>query len=316
MPIAVTAFLLALVVGWLLTPIVRDAAHGAGLLDEPEARKVHVMPIPRLGGVAIAGAFYVGIAAGLVTARAIGDALDLADGHLSAILVGAALIAAIGLLDDLQGMRARVKLVAQVVVALVAYGLGLSIDRLDGPWGTLDLGAWSLLLSVVWIVAVINAINLIDGLDGLASGVAITVMVAFFVVASGLTGMRPVEMVLAAGAGGVLGFLRYNLQPASIIMGDTGSMLIGFLLAAVGISLTQATGGGAPPWVPIVALALPLLDMAWAVVRRGLAREPIFAPDRRHIHHQLMSAGMSMPVVVLVLWAVSAVLAAAAVLLS
>jgi UDP-GlcNAc:undecaprenyl-phosphate GlcNAc-1-phosphate transferase len=123
-------------------------------------------------------------------------------------------------------------------------------------------------------------------------------------------------MVLAAGAGGVLGFLRYNLQPASIIMGDTGSMLIGFLLAAIGISLTQATGEGAPPWVPMVALALPLLDMAWAVVRRGLSREPIFAPDRRHIHHQLLSRGMSMPAVVLVLWGVSAVLAAAAVLLS
>lgn len=316
MVIAITAFLLALAAAWSLTPVVRDAAHGAGLLDEPAARKVHLAPIPRLGGVAIAAAFYIGIAGGLVTARAIGDSLNLADGHLTAILVGVALIGGVGLLDDLQGMRARVKLIAQLIVALVAYGLGLSIDRLDGPWGSVALGPWSLLLTVLWIVVLINAVNLIDGLDGLASGIAIVAMIAFVVIGGGRTGLLPVEMVVAAGAGGVLGFLRYNLQPASIIMGDTGSMLLGFLLAAVGISLNQAPEGGVAPWVPILVLAVPLADLTWAVVRRLLAGEPIFVADKRHIHHQLMAAGLSMSATVYVLWALAAVLATLAVVLA
>ena len=145
---SIAAFAVALVAAGLLTPVIRGAAHDAGLLDEPDGRKVHETPIPRLGGVAIAAAFYLGIAAALVVARAAGSPLSLETGHLPAILVGAALIAAIGVLDDLQGMRARVKLSGQVVVALVAFGLGLSIDRLDGPWGSVSLGAWALPLTV------------------------------------------------------------------------------------------------------------------------------------------------------------------------
>jgi UDP-GlcNAc:undecaprenyl-phosphate/decaprenyl-phosphate GlcNAc-1-phosphate transferase len=313
---AAAAFLLALAGSWLLTPIIRDAAHGAGLLDEPEERKVHETPIPRLGGVAIGAAFYLGIAAGLVAARATGERLDLGTGHLTGVLVGVALIAGVGLLDDLQGMRARVKLAAQVVVALVAYGLGLSIDTLHGPWGTLDLGPWSLVLTVLWIVALVNAVNLIDGLDGLASGVALTAMIAFFVMASGMAGSDPILMVLAAGAGGVLGFLRYNLHPASIIMGDTGSMQLGFLLAAVSITLAQAPDGPVAFWAPLLALGVPLADMAWAVLRRLAARAPVFAPDKRHIHHQLMAGGLSTRWVVLLLWLVSAALGALAVMLA
>lgn len=316
MLIPAAAFGLALAAAWVLTPFIRDAAHGAGLLDEPEERKVHETAMPRLGGVAIGTAFYLGITAGLVAARSTGVALELESGHLTAILVGVALIAAVGLLDDLQGMRARVKLAAQLVVALVAYGLGLSVDALHGPWGTLDLGPWSLLLTVGWFVAVINAMNLVDGLDGLASGVALTAMVAFFVIATGMTDVDSILMVLAAGAGGVLGFLRYNLHPASIIMGDTGSMQLGFLLAAVGISLTQVPESPVAPWVPLVALALPLADMGWAVLRRLAGGAPVFAPDKRHIHHQLMRTGLSIRGVVLVMCAISAALGLVAVLVA
>ncbi|HEX6140122.1 MAG TPA: MraY family glycosyltransferase [Candidatus Limnocylindria bacterium] len=316
MLISLAAFGVALVAAYLLTPVVRDAAHGAGLLDEPEERKLHDKPIPRLGGVAIGGAFYLGIAAALVVARLTSQPLDLETGDLPGILVGAALIVGVGLLDDLQGMRARVKLVAQIVVALVAYGLGLSIDRLDGPWGSLDVGAWSLLLTVAWIVAVVNAVNLIDGLDGLASGVALTVLAGFYVIGVAQGRVDPVLPVMAAGAGGIIGFLRFNLHPASIIMGDTGSLLLGFLLAAVGISLLQAPGGGVPAWVPVVAVGVPLADMAWAVVRRLAAGAPLFAPDKRHIHHQLLAAGLGRRGAMLVLWAISAGLGALAILLA
>jgi UDP-GlcNAc:undecaprenyl-phosphate GlcNAc-1-phosphate transferase len=313
---SVAAFAVALVAASLLTPVIRDAAHGAGLLDEPEGRKVHETPIPRLGGVAIAAAFYLGIAAALVVARTAGSPLRLETGHLPAILVGAALIAAIGVLDDTQGTRARVKFAAQVVVALVAYGLGLSIDRLDGPWGSLALGIWSLPLTVAWIVAVVNALNLIDGLDGLASGVALTVLAAFLLIASAGGATPPSLIVLAAGAGGAIGFLRYNLHPASIIMGDTGSMLLGYLLAAAAISLTQIGSPAVAPWVPLVALGLPLADTAWTVVRRLVGGEPVFVADRRHIHHRLLELGLSQRTVALLLWLVSAALGLLAVILA
>jgi UDP-GlcNAc:undecaprenyl-phosphate GlcNAc-1-phosphate transferase len=316
MLIPAASFLLAAAASWLLTPVIRDAAHGAGLLDEPAERKVHETPIPRLGGVAIGAAFYLGIASGLVAARATDQGLDPVSGHLTGILVGMALIGGVGLLDDLQGMRARVKLAAQVVVALVAYGLGLSIDVLHGPWGTVELGAWSLLLTVVWIVALVNAVNLIDGLDGLAAGISLIAMAAFFAMALGMPGSDAVLLALAAGAGGVLGFLRYNLHPASIIMGDAGSMQLGFLLAALGISLTQGGTDGVAPWAPLLVAAVPLADMGWAVVRRVAAGAPILAPDKRHIHHQLMAGGLSMRWVVLVLWLVAAALGVLAVALA
>jgi UDP-GlcNAc:undecaprenyl-phosphate GlcNAc-1-phosphate transferase len=277
---------------------------------------VHETPIPRLGGVAIAAAFYLGIAAALVVARTAGSPLGLETGHLPAILVGAALIAAIGILDDTQGTRARVKFAAQVVVGLVAYGLGLSIDRLDGPWGSLSLGIWSLPLTVAWIVAVVNALNLIDGLDGLASGVALTVLAAFFMIASAGGATQPSLVVLAAGAGGAIGFLRYNLHPASIIMGDTGSMLLGYLLAAAAISLTQIGSPAVAPWVPLVALGLPLADTAWTVVRRLVGGEPVFVADRRHIHHRLLELGLGQRTVALLLWLVSAALGMLAVVLA
>jgi UDP-GlcNAc:undecaprenyl-phosphate GlcNAc-1-phosphate transferase len=264
--------------------------------------------------VAIGAAFYLGIAAGLVAARATGQRLDTVTGHLTGILVGMALIGGLGLLDDLQGMRARVKLGAQVVVALVAYGLGLSIDHLHGPWGSVDVGAWSLVLTVAWIVAIVNAVNLIDGLDGLASGVSLIAMTAFFVMAVGMPASGAILLVLAAGAGGVLGFLRFNLHPASIIMGDAGSMQLGFLLAAIGIGLTQAAAQPVPPWAPAIAVAVPLADMAWAVLRRWASGRPVLAPDKRHIHHQLLAGGLSMRAVVLALWVVAAALGALAVL--
>jgi UDP-GlcNAc:undecaprenyl-phosphate GlcNAc-1-phosphate transferase len=316
MLIPATALVVALAGAWLVTPVIRDAAHGAGLLDEPAERKVHDKPIPRLGGVAIGAAFYLGIAAGLVAARATGQRADVVDEHLTGILVGMALIGGIGLLDDLQGMRARVKLGAQVVVALVAYGLGLSIDTLHGPWGTLDVGPWSLVLTVIWIVALVNAVNLIDGLDGLASGMSLIAMIAFGLMTLGMPGPDPILLVLAAGAGGVLGFLRHNLHPASIIMGDAGSMQLGFLLAAIGIGLTQAADAPVAPWAPVIAAAVPLADMAWAVLRRVAAGAPVLAPDKGHIHHQLMAGGLSMRQAVAALWVIAASLGAVAVLVS
>jgi UDP-GlcNAc:undecaprenyl-phosphate GlcNAc-1-phosphate transferase len=306
---SLTAFVVAFAAAILMTPVVRGIAQGAGLLDVPEARKVREVAVPRLGGFAIATAFYLGMTVALVVARAvIGRRLSVETGHLPAILVGVALIAGVGLMDDLQSMRARVKLAAQVMIALVAYGLGLSIDTLDGPWGSLALGIWSLPLTVLWIVGVINALNLIDGLDGLASGVALIGIAAFFAIGLLHGGADPILPVLAAAAGGVLGFLRFNLPPSSIMMGDAGSMLLGFLLAAVAISLTQAGRAGIPPWIPLLVLALPLADTGRVILRRLGAGHPVFLPDKRHVHHRLLAHGYSQRKVTLVLWTVSAIL--------
>jgi UDP-GlcNAc:undecaprenyl-phosphate GlcNAc-1-phosphate transferase len=316
--ISATAFLVAFAAAIFLTPVVRGVARNAGLLDQPGGRKVHEVAVPRLGGFAIATAFYLGIAVALVVARAVfGRRIGIETGHLSAILAGVALIAGLGLMDDLQTMRARVKLGAQIVIVLATFGLGLSIDRLDGPWGSLALAWWlSLPLTILWMVAVINAVNLIDGLDGLAAGVALIGLAAFLAVALLHGGSSPVQVVLAAGAGGVLGFLRFNLPPSTIHMGDSGSMLLGFVLGAAAISVTQAGRHGIPPWVPLLILALPLADTLRVIVMRLLAGHPVFRPDRRHVHHRLLRRGISQQGATLLLWGVSAVLAALGVLLA
>jgi len=310
------AFVAALVASAILTPLIRGAATERGLLDEPDERKVHEVAIPRLGGVGIVAALFVGVAGALLVATRVEPSLTILSGDLPPILAGTALIAGVGIIDDLRGMRARVKLLAQVGIALVAVVLGLSLDRLDGPWGSISLGAWSVPLTVAWIVAVINAVNLIDGLDGLASGVSLTAMAALFVIASSGGAEPPYLIVLAGCAGAVIGFLPFNLHPASIIMGDTGAMLLGFVISSVGVSVTQTLPSGVPPWVPVIAVGLPLTDTAWAILRRLAVGDPIFVPDKRHIHHQLLAAGLSQRVVMLVLWGVSAALGVLAVALT
>jgi UDP-GlcNAc:undecaprenyl-phosphate/decaprenyl-phosphate GlcNAc-1-phosphate transferase len=313
---AATAFVAALVASSILTPLIRGAATERGLLDEPDERKVHEVAIPRLGGVAILAALYVGAGAALLVALRLDPSLNILSGDLPVILLGATLVAGVGMIDDLRGTRARVKLLAQTLIAILTSALGLSLDRLDGPWGSVALGPWAIPVTVVWMVGVINAVNLIDGLDGLASGVGLTAMAALFVIASSAGAPPPILVVLGAGAGGVIGFLRFNLHPASIIMGDTGAMLLGFVIAAAGINVTQALPVGAPPWVPAMAVGLPLADTAWAILRRLAAGDPIFAPDRRHIHHQLLAAGLSQRAAMLVLWTVSGVLGLTAILLA
>jgi UDP-GlcNAc:undecaprenyl-phosphate GlcNAc-1-phosphate transferase len=312
-----TAFLVAFLAAFVLTPFVRQVAHNVGLLDPPGRRKVHQVAVPRLGGLAIAASFYLGMAVALVLARALfGRRYGIEVGPLPAILAGVALIAGLGMLDDLQNLRARVKLAAQIFIVMATFGLGLSIDRLDGPWGSLRLEAWALPVTILWTVAVINAVNLIDGLDGLAAGVALIGFAAFMAVALLHGGSSPIQPVLAAAAGGTLGFLRFNLPPSSIHMGDSGSMVLGFILAAAAISVTQIGRHGMPPWVPILILALPLADTLRVAVTRLLAGYPIFRPDRRHLHHRLLRLGISQRGATLLLWAVSAVLAGLGVLLA
>ena len=314
MLIALT-FATALVVGLIATPIVRGFAHGQGLLDEPGGRKVHRIAIPRLGGVAMAIAFGAGVGVAILMSPDLDAVGGLRPNRAPAILVGVAMLLVVGVIDDIRGMRALVKLSLQVATAALAWWLGLSVDRLHLPWGIVELGILSLPLTVAWIVGVINAVNLIDGLDGLASGVVLTALGAFGLLAA-VDGVDPTLPIIAATVGAAVGFLAYNLHPATIIMGDTGSMLLGFVVAAIAISLTQDGVHPVHPWVPMVALGVPIVDTVWAIVRRTARGEPFFVADRGHIHHQLLRRGLSQRDAMLILTAASAALAVIAVLLA
>ena len=314
MLIALT-FATALVVGLIATPIVRGYAQGLGLLDQPGGRKVHRVAIPRLGGVAMAIAFGAGVGIALFLVPNLDAVGGLRPNRVAAILVGVAILVVVGVIDDVRGMRALVKLAFQVAAAVVAFALGLSVDRLHLPWTIVELGILSLPITVLWIVAVINAINLIDGLDGLAAGVVLTALGAFGLLAA-VDGVDPTLPLIAATAGAAVGFLAYNLHPATIIMGDTGSMFLGFVVAAIAISLTQDGVDPVQPWVPMVALGVPIVDTVWAIVRRTARGEAFFVADSGHIHHQLLRRGLSQRDAMLILTAASAGLAVIAVLLA
>jgi UDP-GlcNAc:undecaprenyl-phosphate/decaprenyl-phosphate GlcNAc-1-phosphate transferase len=305
-------FAIACVVGLAITPIVRHYARRLELLDMPGGRKVHQVPVPRLGGVAMTLAFAVGIGFAGLVASELGSAAFLRLSLAPAILGGVAFLLVVGIIDDVRGMPALAKLAGQVAVALLAAIMGLRLERLVFPWGMVELGPLAVPLTVAWIVGVMNAINLIDGLDGLASGVVLTVLGAFGLLAA-IDGTDPTLPVIAATVGATAGFLAYNLHPATIIMGDTGSMFLGFVVAAIGILLTQDAGRPLAPWVPIIALGLPLIDTAWAVVRRTARGEPFFVADRGHVHHQLLRRGLSQRDAMLTLTALSGALAIIAV---
>jgi UDP-GlcNAc:undecaprenyl-phosphate GlcNAc-1-phosphate transferase len=259
-------------------------------------------------------AFGFAIAGATIADPDLGSTLGLRPNRAPAILVGVGLLLLVGIVDDTRGMKAMVKLTFQVAIAGLAWWAGLSIEQLHHPWGIVELGPLSLPLTVAWIVGVINAVNLIDGLDGLAAGVVLTVLGGFGLLAAA-DGVDPTLYLIAATMGAAVGFLAYNLHPATIIMGDTGSMVLGFVVAAIAISLTQDGVHPQAPWVPIVALGVPLLDTAWAVVRRTARGEAVFVADRGHIHHQLLRFGFSQRDAMLSLTAVSAGLAVVAVLL-
>ncbi|MBW3613452.1 MAG: undecaprenyl/decaprenyl-phosphate alpha-N-acetylglucosaminyl 1-phosphate transferase [Chloroflexi bacterium] len=308
-------FAAALVVGLVITPVVRGVAHRYGLLDYPGGRKVHQVPVPRLGGIGMAIAFGVAIGLASLVSPNLGETEGLRPNRAPAILAGVALLLVVGVIDDTRGMRAVVKLGLQVAAATLAWWLGLSVDALFGPWGVVYIGWLSLPVTVAWVVGVINAVNLIDGLDGLASAVVLTVLAAFGLLAAA-DGVDPTLPIIAATGGAAFGFLAYNLHPASIIMGDTGSMFLGFVVAAVGISLTQDGLSPASPWIPMIALGVPILDTIWAIVRRAARGDAVFRADRGHIHHQLLRRGLSQRDAMLVLTAISAALATLAVVVA
>jgi UDP-GlcNAc:undecaprenyl-phosphate GlcNAc-1-phosphate transferase len=306
------AFGVAAVATLLLTPFVRSAAVGADLLDQPGGRKMHVRAIPRLGGAAMVVAFGLAVMVSLLVAGAIAP---LAAGILVPALVGIGLVTAVGLVDDLRDLSPIAKLVGQLAAAIAVVALGLSFRHLATPWGSIPLGLLGPVITIGWLVAVANAVNLIDGLDGLAAGVALATLLAFAVIAA-MLGATVVLLLCAAGAGAVVAFLVYNRPPASIIMGDAGSMFLGMLLATSAVALVESRPTHIALPTAILALGVPLADMAWAILRRLAAGRSIFAADSSHIHHQLMARGLGRGQVTVLLVATSGLLGLLAVLLA
>lgn len=294
------AFLISLV----LTPICRDVFRSYGVVDRPDAsRKVHRYPIPRVGGLAIAVSYLV---AYLLVRPEEGSPMAQQLTLVWKLLPGAALAFAVGLLDDLFNFRAWWKLLGQLGAAGLAYWSGVRILSIAGA--STDAW-WNLPLTLLWLLVCMNAFNLVDGLDGLAAGVGLFATLTVFTAA-----LMVHNMVLAVAtfplAGALLGFLCYNFNPATIFLGDSGSLLIGFLLGCYAVIWGNKSATLLGMTAPLMALSIPLLDVALAVVRRFLRRQPIFEADRGHIHHRLLDRGLTPRKVVLVLYGLCGLAAA------
>ncbi|MFA9445032.1 glycosyltransferase family 4 protein [Egicoccus sp. AB-alg6-2] len=309
-----------------VTPFVARLARRLGAIDTPnDARRVHRQAVPTLGGLAM----FAGLLAALAVAALLGDPFNELFASTSeplAVLVGCAVIVLVGIADDLVGLPPTVKLAGQIVAALGVVLFGVQVVYVWVPGVDIvalssDLG---LPLTILALVAMINAVNLIDGLDGLAAGVCVIAAVAFFLFAaategSGLReGVPASAMLVAAAVAGIgAGFLVHNWHPARIFMGDTGAMLLGLLLGTAGVSYTARSTspsntdfyGSIPLLVPVLVLAIPFLDSAFAIVRRALQRRPLAVGDRGHLHHLLLAFGHSHRRAVLVLYYWSALLA-------
>ena len=300
-----TAFIIALGVTYLVTPSVKRLAVRWGAVDKPDARKVHKGIIPRLGGLAIYAGFIASV---------------LASVHLTwelvGILAGGTAILLLGIIDAIDQLPAKVKLLGQIAAAAVLLLFDIQIDWLTNPLGgMIYLDMWAIPFTLLWVVSLTNMLNLIDGLDGLAAGVSIIAAVTVFLMAMDQQ-LWLVAVMTAALAGSALGFLHFNFSPAKIFMGDTGSMFLGYMLAAVSVAGTVKSAATIALIVPMVALGLPIMDTACAIIRRFNNGQPIFKPDRGHLHHRLLDMGLTQKQVVLILYLVSILLGISAIVMT
>ncbi|MGI8972785.1 MAG: glycosyltransferase family 4 protein [Gaiella sp.] len=295
---ALTAFVIVVA----LTPAVGGMARLLGAVDRPAERRLNVREIPRLGGLAI----FFGI---LVPSLAF---LDLS-GEMRGILLGAAVACVVGAVDDIRGLLPVQKLVGQVGASAIPTAFGVWIDHFTFPFlGAVDLPGWvGVPLTVVWVVAVMNMVNFLDGLDGLASGVCAISGLTFSVLALSL-GKVDAAVVSAIVAGACIGFLRHNFFPARIFMGDSGALVLGFTLATVSVTGLLKTASTVVLFLPLLVLAVPIIDTSFVVAKRLKYRQPISTADRSHLHHRFLIIGFSQRRAAVTMWAWTASLGAAA----
>jgi UDP-GlcNAc:undecaprenyl-phosphate GlcNAc-1-phosphate transferase len=324
---------IACVTTWLVTPAIVRIAHRVGAVDHPGPRKIHAAPIPRVGGVAV----FLGFAAGLLFAAfATGYATNSGHervGYWSILALAAGAVLILGLVDDVRPVSFQWKFAFQILAAIAVWWVGFRVEVLGVPFVStgVHLGGWSLPLTILWIVGITNAFNLIDGLDGLAAGTALitTTVVAIIALHGGRVAVFAISVALV---GSLAGFLRYNFNPAQIFLGDSGSMFLGFSVAVIAIHGSQKNVAAVAVLGPLLIMGYPILDTGMAIARRlnsirsdaagrggvrYIARNAhrVFLPDRGHIHHRLLDAGMSHRGAVLSLYGCGLAMAAAALVL-
>ncbi len=296
------SFLLALI----LTPLIRDQFQGTAFVDQPDnKRKIHVRPIPRVGGIGIALAYVLSFATISLWPFQAWQHLGISFAFGQAIFFGALIVFVTGLLDDSINIKPWQKLAAQIVAALVIFYSGVQI-RLPFDWASHEYV--SLSITVLWLVGCTNAFNLIDGMDGLAAGVGLFATITTLIAAL-LHNNLDLIVVTIPLAGSLLGFLRYNFNPATVFLGDCGSMLIGFLLGCFAIEWSHKSVTLLGLTAPVMAMAVPLIDVSLSIGRRFLRSRPIFGADRGHIHHRLLDRGLSQRQAAWVAYGISAMAA-------
>lgn len=317
-------FACAMLISLLATPLARLFAWRVGSVDQPGARRINRCPIPRMGGIAI----FCGIAFGILLEGVLAGALGWprllqADAFLgprydyTRIGLGFLLIFLTGLVDDMFSLSPRQKLLGQVVSTCIAVSGGLVIDVVVNPLsnGAIELGWLAYPITVVYLVAYTNIFNLIDGLDGLAAGIACIASVTMWIVST-MAGHLDAAALSLVLAGATLGFLRYNFNPASVFMGDSGSLLIGFVLGSISLMSVQRIAGLTSILVPLVIAGIPIIDTFSAIVRRGRAHVSIGQADKGHIHHRLMEEGFDQRETVVFIYAWTAVLCVGSIMMT
>jgi UDP-GlcNAc:undecaprenyl-phosphate GlcNAc-1-phosphate transferase len=285
---------MAYIFGVFLVPMVISFSKKEGLVDLPNARKIHTKPISRIGGVAIWGSV-------MLTFLCLVALSYYPHGKLlSGILLGGTLMFLLGLIDDIYGLGAKFKLFMQLSIATVAYLLGVQIDSVPF-FGGMDLGIWSYPITLLWIVGISNAFNFIDGVDGLAGSVVTVNSITLAILAVTLSPSSPISALIGCIlAGSMLAFLTFNFNPAKIFMGDSGALFSGFLLAAVSITGVMKVAT-ISILLPFVVLAVPIIDITYSSLRRIFKGQSPFVADAEHIHHKLLHAGFSQKKTVVIL---------------
>jgi UDP-GlcNAc:undecaprenyl-phosphate/decaprenyl-phosphate GlcNAc-1-phosphate transferase len=306
----IACFLVSFVVSLILTPWVRRYAHSRRWESGPTSdRHIHKSPIPRLGGVAICGSFVLVALLAMLVPKPWGLHFSSPARGVACVCGSIAIIFALGLYDDIRGIGPYAKFAIQAVAASLLYAGGIGVQRLDlYSVGHSLRTLVALPLTIIWVLLITNAFNLLDGLDGLAAGSAFFSTIVLCVMSLFVPHFA-VAMLTIVLAGVILGFLPYNFHPASIFLGDSGSMFIGFMLAALALAGSEKAPIMIAVAIPVLSFGLPILDVTLAVARRFLGGKSIFAADADHIHHKLLKRGLSQRGAVLILYLVTAVFA-------
>ncbi len=310
----IMAFVVALIISYLATPLAEKIAYKVGAVDVPkDARRMHKEPKARLGGLAI----FLGFLISVISFAEFRLPTDSPNTGLIGILIGSLIIVVLGVFDDIKPRPAKLKFVVQLIAATITVCMGVRVTGITNPFTDeiVSLPIWiSYIGSVLWIAGVTNAVNLMDGLDGLAAGISSIASVALLSILL-LIPNNPVSILVmaAALAGACFGFLPYNFNPARLFMGDTGATFLGYVLACISIQGPFKTYVAV--FVPLMVLGLPIFDTAFAIIRRLLKGQPIMAPDRGHLHHKLIDKGFSHRTTVIILYGLSIILAGGAIMM-